>query len=141
MSHFSHILFPQIGGQCNCKSNVGRRRCDTCKPGFHSIDPNDVDGCKMCDCDTAGTIGGSNICDVKTAQCPCKSHLTGLRCDQCNAGYYKKDDSGGSSACQSCECDSAGSVAGNSSCEQTTGQCFCKPRVTGETVPRALFSV
>ena len=36
-----------------------------------------------CDCERAGTVGGSMKCDKITGQCPCRDHLAGLRCTEC----------------------------------------------------------
>ena len=43
-----------VAGKCHCKANVMGPNCDQCKPGFHSLDENNPDGCSPCDCDTAG---------------------------------------------------------------------------------------
>ncbi len=40
--------------------------------------------CQSCACDTAGSV--SNICDVITGQCPCKSFTTGRQCGLCQNG-------------------------------------------------------
>ena len=36
-----------------------------------------------CTCEPAGTVGGSKVCDKKTGQCPCREHLVGLECTEC----------------------------------------------------------
>ncbi|VDQ02072.1 unnamed protein product, partial [Trichobilharzia regenti] len=37
-----------------------------------------------CECDRAGST--SDVCDALTGQCPCRSGITGLRCDRCDRG-------------------------------------------------------
>ena len=36
-----------------------------------------------CVCEPAGTLGGSTVCDKETGQCPCREHLVGLECTEC----------------------------------------------------------
>lgn len=45
-------------------------------------------GCKNCDCNLDGVIGGLRTCDKTTGQCPCKLYVTGRRCTRCKVGFY-----------------------------------------------------
>ena len=45
-------------------------------------------GCKNCDCNLDGVIGGLRTCDKTTGQCPCKLYGTGRRCTRCKVGFY-----------------------------------------------------
>ena len=121
----------QTGGQCHCKKNVGRRSCDTCLPGFHGLDPAEPDGCRVCICDSRGTQQGSNICDVTSGQCPCKENVGGEQCERCKAGFYSLDPAR-PEGCLHCGCDPDGVQDGEVSCNQTSGQCRCRPGVTGK---------
>ena len=40
----------------------------------------------VCECQLAGTVESSNVCDKKTGQCPCRKSLTGLSCTECKVG-------------------------------------------------------
>jgi len=40
-----------------------------------------------CDCNEQGSL--SNVCDVESGQCSCKSNYGGRTCDLCGNGYYK----------------------------------------------------
>jgi hypothetical protein len=39
-----------------------------------------------CDCSERGSL--SNVCDVESGQCSCKSNYGGRTCDICGDGYY-----------------------------------------------------
>lgn len=52
--------------------------------------------------------------------------MVGRNCNECENGYFNIVSGNG---CESCNCDPIGSF--NSSCERFTGQCYCKPGVTG----------
>ena len=59
----------------------------------------------------------------KALQCNCKENVKGLSCDSCNDKHF------GFPACQSCQCDSSGSV--NLNCD-AQGKCSCKIGYTGQ---------
>ncbi|XP_059144333.1 laminin subunit alpha-like [Physella acuta] len=71
----------QISGQCNCKPNIGGRKCDICLPGYHTFPY-----CQDCGCDRKGTKSG--ICDTSTGQCICKENVEGSLCESCSDGYF-----------------------------------------------------
>ncbi|XP_039249987.2 laminin subunit beta-1-like [Styela clava] len=115
-----------IAGQCRCRQYVEGERCDRCKPGYYNLDETNDFGCTPCDCDSLGTLDGSNQCDPTTGQCICKRHTTGRRCDQCAPQTWGLSaDSGG---CRDCNCDVGGSY--NNDCDDSTGQCDCRPHIT-----------
>lgn len=58
-------------------------------------------------------------CDVQCAIPACR----------CSPGYYGDPELPGGS-CRLCQCNPGGSVHGN--CDAATGQCLCKPGVTGQ---------
>ncbi|XP_041484164.1 laminin subunit alpha-like isoform X1 [Lytechinus variegatus] len=123
------------GGACLCKDNVMGRTCDTCKPLYWNLEISNPYGCEDCNCNLAGTVGGMAICDIahapwhkSTGQCYCKGQVTGRTCDECRDGTYLLDASN-PIGCQDCNCDVGGSV--HAACNKQTGQCVCRPRVTG----------
>ncbi len=67
-------------------------------------------------------------CDMLSGQCLCKALVAGRTCAECRDGTFglmPEDPLG----CRDCGCDVGGSSHG--ACDKTTGQCVCKPRVTG----------
>lgn len=117
----------QLTGQCPCKSNVIGVTCDQCQIGTHSLSSSNLDGCTDCNCNPDGTVFGA-FCITQTGQCQCVAGVTGLKCDQCQAGFYNLSSSG----CDQCQCNSAGILASSGgSCDQVTVQCQCKPNVVG----------
>lgn len=85
--------------------------------------------CKPCQCYPVGTSddpSGAPVCDQSTGACACKSHVVGRNCDRCEEGYF---DLGSGEGCRSCDCNSVGSY--NHTCDLYTGQCHCRPGVTG----------
>ncbi|KAK6179097.1 hypothetical protein SNE40_011531 [Patella caerulea] len=118
-----------IKGQlCECKERVQGRICDTCKPGYYSLNRNNPLGCEECRCHKPGTVSGDNICDVNTGQCVCKTDVTGQNCQECADGTYNLQAIN-PFGCQDCRCDMGGSLS--LTCNKVTGHCICKPRVTG----------
>lgn len=64
--------------------------------------------------------------------CTCKAYVTGRRCDRCLAGYFNLQSSN-PAGCEPCGCNTAGTVAGAITCDQTQGACICKQNVRGRT--------
>nr|KAG5701572.1 hypothetical protein BaRGS_024822 [Batillaria attramentaria] len=67
-----------------------------------------------------------------TRRCSCKANFAGLNCDRCASGYYRYPD------CVHCMCNMGGSQS--PVCNKLTGQCQCRPRVTGQTCDRPIQS-
>ncbi|CAI2351123.1 unnamed protein product [Caenorhabditis sp. 36 PRJEB53466] len=116
------------GELCSCRKHVSGRICDQCKPTFWDLQYHHEDGCRNCECNTNGTISGLNTCDLKTGQCICKKNADGRRCDQCSEGFYKLN-SYNQLGCEPCHCDIGGAL--RAECDIQSGQCKCRPRVTG----------
>uniref|UniRef100_A0AAV2LNE7 Usherin n=1 Tax=Knipowitschia caucasica TaxID=637954 RepID=A0AAV2LNE7_KNICA len=110
----------QVGGQCPCKYAVTGRQCTTCLPGWYGLDSSNPRGCIQCNCSESGSMSiatdGDLNCNQSTGQCPCKPHVTGLSCDQCEYGYWNLSHPYG---CVPCDCD-------------PSGQCVCKENVFGQ---------
>ncbi|CAM2096241.1 unnamed protein product [Caretta caretta] len=116
-------------GQCVCKPNTGGRQCSECLDGYYKVQQNNSLACLPCNCDNAGTVNGSLLCDKSTGQCPCKAGVTGLQCNQCVPHMYNLTISN-LLGCQICDCDSLGTLAGTV-CDQISGQCVCLPNRQG----------
>ncbi|KAK6194781.1 hypothetical protein SNE40_000340 [Patella caerulea] len=121
----------QVPGQCKCKPLVTGRRCDECDPQYYGllmeVDPGT---CKMCNCDTDGTVGGSNVCGQADGQCPCKPSTDTRTCGVCKDGFYQFPRGMPAQSCLSCGCDPGGSVT--KGCDKTSGKCVCKDHITGD---------
>ncbi|CAF0881627.1 unnamed protein product, partial [Brachionus calyciflorus] len=79
----------QNSGQCQCKLFVDSTACNECKPGFYSLERNDIFGCKSCKCQPGSSV--DNNCDRITGQCACLPNIVGINCDEPAAGYYIPD--------------------------------------------------
>ena len=66
-------------------------------------------------------------------QCQCKVAVTGRQCADCLSGWYGLQASN-PNGCIRCNCSEIGVISSStiSSCNQDTGQCQCKPHVTGK---------
>ncbi|XP_053315134.1 usherin [Spea bombifrons] len=122
------------GGVCDhCLHNTTGRHCEWCKNFFfRQVDANlsAADVCKPCDCNMPGTVNGNLQCEKIGGQCYCKTHVSGRKCDQCKDGFYDLRQ-GDPYGCQPCNCNISGTVNESIICDKTTGQCKCKPNVTG----------
>ncbi|AWP01780.1 putative usherin-like [Scophthalmus maximus] len=134
------------GGVCDgCMHNTTGRNCELCIRGLFRLeesDPTSVDVCRPCNCHTAGTVDGSMECSQVGGQCRCKVAVTGRRCAGCLPGWYGLTASN-PNGCIRCNCSDSGivsiSAAAVPSCSQDTGQCQCKPHVTGLSCDRCEF--
>ncbi|KAM7423873.1 hypothetical protein PAMA_000303 [Pampus argenteus] len=134
------------GGVCdNCMHNTTGKNCELCISGFfrpEDSDPTSVYVCQLCNCHTAGTVNGSTDCAQIGGQCQCKAAVTGRRCADCLPGWYGLRASN-PKGCIRCNCSDIGVIStspvGVPSCNQDTGQCRCKPHVTGLSCDRCEF--
>ncbi|KYO43601.1 usherin isoform J [Alligator mississippiensis] len=122
------------GGICdNCQHNTTGRNCELCKD-FHyrqaGADLSAIDVCKPCECYAAGTKNNSLLCDKIGGQCNCKRHVSGRQCNQCQEGFYNLQQSE-PDGCSPCNCNTSGTVNGDITCHQNSGQCNCKANVIG----------
>ncbi|XP_048212729.1 usherin [Perognathus longimembris pacificus] len=122
------------GGVCDdCQHNTSGRNCELCKDYFFresGADPSAMDVCKACDCDKAGTRRGSLLCEKIGGQCNCKRHVSGRECNQCQNGFYNLQELD-PDGCSPCNCNTSGTVDGDITCHQNSGQCKCKANVIG----------
>ncbi|XP_047436500.1 usherin [Mugil cephalus] len=134
------------GGVCDsCMHNTTGKNCELCLSGFFRLeesDPTSLDVCQPCNCHTAGTVNGSLECDQIGGQCQCKAAVTGRQCADCFPGWYNLKASN-PNGCVSCNCSDLGIISTSTgavpSCDQHTGQCQCKPHVTGLSCDRCEF--
>ncbi|XP_069998126.1 laminin subunit gamma-1 isoform X4 [Penaeus vannamei] len=118
-------------GEClKCIYNTGGFYCDQCLPGFFgdalALPKGD---CRPCRCNPYGTVSeryGPPVCDQLNGQCQCKPHVIGLKCDQCEPGFWNLTSGVG---CEPCNCDPVGAL--NGTCNTDYGQCVCRIGVTG----------
>ncbi|VDM68618.1 unnamed protein product [Strongylus vulgaris] len=69
-----------------------------------------------------------DTCDMKSGQCVCKRNAGGRQCDKCGDGFYNLQGYN-QLGCEPCNCDIGGALRAD--CDGETGQCRCRPRVTG----------
>ncbi|XP_064894739.1 laminin subunit beta-3 isoform X4 [Columba livia] len=113
-------------GRCACLPNVVGNDCDQCA-GEH-WDMGSGRGCRPCDCHPRGSR--SPHCNQFTGQCQCQEGFTGRTCSAmqeqvCPDRHYGDVRLG----CTECDCDFQGTE--DMGCNKTTGQCLCRPGVTG----------
>ncbi|KAM9212500.1 usherin [Dugong dugon] len=122
------------GGVCDdCEHNTTGKNCELCKDYFYrqvGADPSGIDVCKPCECDKVGTRNNSLICTQIGGQCNCKRHVSGRRCNHCQDGFYNLRESD-PEGCSPCDCNTSGTVDGDITCHQNSGQCKCKANVIG----------
>ncbi|EYC06964.1 hypothetical protein Y032_0073g800 [Ancylostoma ceylanicum] len=118
----------QPGELCSCRKNVDGRICDQCKPTFWDLQYHHPDGCIKCDCHLNGTLSMFDTCDAKTGQCVCKRNAGGRQCNKCADGFYNLQGFN-QLGCEPCNCDIGGALRAD--CDGVSGQCRCRPRVTG----------
>ncbi|ODM92460.1 Laminin subunit alpha [Orchesella cincta] len=116
------------GTLCQCKDRVNGSICNECKPLYWNLQQWNPRGCDECNCNTPGVIGGVQVCDGRSGQCPCKSHVTTRQCEDCADGFYNLTAEN-IFGCVDCQCDVGGAV--NTVCDKVTGQCTCRPRIEG----------
>lgn len=116
-------------GQCLCSNNFDGKTCNQCKEGFYNFP-----ACEECNCDPAGVIPKFAGCGSVPAGelCQCKERVTGRICDQCKALYWNLNVSN-SAGCEECDCFIDGTVGALDTCDSKSGQCSCKPSVSGRS--------
>uniref|UniRef100_UPI00398E7DE0 laminin subunit gamma-3-like n=1 Tax=Pristiophorus japonicus TaxID=55135 RepID=UPI00398E7DE0 len=69
-------------GDCLCKATVMGKKCEHCRPGYHSLSEG---GCRPCACYPAGSVGDCSPLDGK---CTCKQNVEGALCHSCQSGTF-----------------------------------------------------
>ncbi|XP_061658227.1 laminin subunit gamma-3 [Syngnathoides biaculeatus] len=85
-------------GRCECGGRgVTGDKCDTCRPGFHSLGPA---GCRPCECAPGGSAG---VCSPLDGGCRCKANAEGRDCGRCKPGFFNLQENN-PAGCQPCFC-------------------------------------
>ncbi|XP_063779672.1 laminin subunit alpha-3 isoform X2 [Pseudophryne corroboree] len=111
-----------MGGQCSCRPNIIGRTCSRCATGYYGFPY-----CKPCNC-------GRGLCDEVTGRCICPPQTVKPICEICKPhtfGYHPL------LGCEGCNCSATGVIQpSRPECDGTSGQCRCKPRITGRQCDR-----
>ncbi|KAM6455807.1 laminin subunit alpha-5 isoform 2-T2 [Liasis olivaceus] len=114
--------------QCLCKPGYAGVSCERCAPGYYGNPLVIGSSCQPCDC--SGNADPNMLfsdCNTLTGVCTgCMYNTAGPRCELCAPGFY--GDAVVAKNCTECSCLSCGT----DSCDPKTGQCRCKPGVTGQ---------
>ncbi|KAM4688948.1 LOW QUALITY PROTEIN: laminin subunit alpha-3 [Discoglossus pictus] len=111
-----------FGGQCSCRPNIIGRRCNQCATGYYGFPY-----CKPCNC-------GRRLCDKVTGKCICPPQTVRPNCEVCQKQTFSYHPIVG---CEGCNCSRTGVVRPTSpECDGTSGQCKCKPRISGRQCDR-----
>ena len=76
----SNTCAKDSSGECPCKTFTTGRRCDECVDGYYGLSASNSGGCVDCRCDVGGAA--SSTCDKESGVCPCRTLVTGQRCDR-----------------------------------------------------------
>ncbi|XP_063848285.1 agrin-like isoform X1 [Scylla paramamosain] len=100
-----------------------------CDDGINFASGPEREGCpEACRCHRLGSI--REPCDAVTGVCECRPGVGGKNCDRCLPGYYGLNRvKEGAIGCTPCGCSLFGSL--RTDCMQMTGECVCKPGVSG----------
>lgn len=110
----------------NCHRNTGGKHCETCAEGYYGHPDN---ACSPCPCpETNKNFARGCYVSKTSVACYCKEGYTGDLCDRCAKGFFGYPHHAEGS-CESCDCNSEGIVSDE--CDELSGQCNCKPGVTG----------
>ncbi|KAK0396567.1 hypothetical protein QR680_001770 [Steinernema hermaphroditum] len=147
--HSSRCVLDKMGKYtCDCKHNTAGAECERCKP-FHYDRPwaratsESAHECVPCNCNLHAkkcrfSMDLYRLSGYKSGGVcvNCKHNTAGRNCHYCKPGYYRDSSRPIThrKVCKSCNCHPVGSLS--KSCNQTSGQCICKPGVTGITCNR-----
>ncbi|XP_020625877.1 laminin subunit beta-1-like, partial [Orbicella faveolata] len=106
----------------NCSEGYEGDICGSCELGFFGEPLTPGGNCSRCRCNN-----NSDVCNRTTGECiNCQHNTTGFYCERCENGTWGNATE---QQCQACVCDGIG--AHHNVCNHVTGQCACKPHVTG----------
>lgn len=111
-----------------CRDNTAGDACHLCAKGYYG-DPGQPGGCRPCACPSVerNFADSCHLLRDGTQSCSCARGYRGERCGKCDYGHFGNPLEG--VPCQACLCNANGSVSDE--CDELTGQCNCKPGITG----------
>ncbi|XP_077410264.1 laminin subunit alpha-5 isoform X1 [Vanacampus margaritifer] len=112
---------------CLCMPGYAGPHCERCAPGYYGNPMVLGSTCQPCNCN--GNTDPNMLftdCHPLTGEClSCMHNTSGPRCNECAPGYH--GDAISAKNCTKCSC----LPCGTESCNPHTGQCRCKPGVSG----------
>ncbi|KAJ8408959.1 hypothetical protein AAFF_G00239800 [Aldrovandia affinis] len=113
--------------QCLCMPGYAGPHCERCAPGFYGNPMVIGSTCQPCQChDNTDPNMLFSDCHPLTGECQgCMQNTAGSHCHICAPGFY--GDAVNAKNCTQCNC----SPCGTDTCDPHSGQCRCKPGVTG----------
>ncbi|XP_072008302.1 laminin subunit alpha-1 [Engystomops pustulosus] len=131
-SNHSEACDPHTGECMGCRDHTAGHNCHICAPGYYGTVTGSISDCSLCACPKGNSKSFSPTCVLEGAndfRCDaCLPGYEGKYCERCSLGYFGNPMEPDGS-CQLCDCNPAGSL--NNDCDRITGQCSCKPGVTG----------
>eukprot|EP00062_Callorhinchus_milii_P017129 gi/632969172/ref/XP_007900945.1/ PREDICTED: netrin-G2 [Callorhinchus milii] len=121
----SYIEFLNIVTCVSCKHNTRGQHCQHCRLGHYrnaSAELDDENVCIECNCNQLGAI--HDRCN-ETGACECKEGASGLKCEDCAAGYYWRQ------GCFPNICDNELMVCQNGGTCHKNQRCICPSGYTG----------
>ncbi|CAF89550.1 unnamed protein product [Tetraodon nigroviridis] len=120
-----------------CYQDNQRDRCGACAPG-HYGNPSQPSGrCQPCRCNNNIDMSDTEACDRRTGECrKCLYNTEGPDCGVCRSGYF---GDASKRNCRKCTCHFLGTEPSqcvereDCVCQRASGQCQCRPNVTGLT--------
>lgn len=147
--HASRCVIDRMGRYaCDCKHATTGLDCEKCRP-FHFDRPwarasaENANPCVACNCNLHSRKCRFNAELYRLSGYQsggvclnCRHNTAGRNCHYCKLGYYRDQSKPIThrKACKPCLCHPIGSLSRN--CNQTSGQCICKPGVEGPTCNR-----
>ncbi|XP_049813403.1 laminin subunit gamma-1-like isoform X2 [Schistocerca nitens] len=121
-----------------CPAGYTGPRCNICEDGYYG-DPDGINGpvmsCQPCECNGNIDFNDTGNCNATTGVClKCIFNTEGEQCERCSQGFYGNAIASIKGNCTPCHCNKLGtlqSLTDDTICDHLTGQCPCKPHVTG----------